>query len=359
MADIGKLALGVIWDGAMVRATDIRSSRPMAAQLLQGKTPAQVLHIVPLLFSVCGRAQGAAAQAALQAAQRQPWPEEAAQAERTIRCEAMQEHLWRMMLDWPRLLGTGPREQRFAAWHALLREVAAGRIGMEVFRSEFERDGLGMPTAAWRDMTNYSELRTWWRTADSLVAQLLSALDESDNSANGEIRLLPPWTAAEAQQACAGRWDAAFSARPHWEGAAAEAGAWTYYSADPMLHEAWRGSGSKVLARLLARVIDVVEMAGGRGAPRLDAASPAPGEGVAVVRTARGLLMHHVQLAAEKVASYAIVAPTEWNFHPSGAFAQDMRGLVANDRERLRRSAQLSALSLDPCVAYEIEVLDA
>lgn len=359
MADIGKLALGVIWDGAMVRATDICSSRPMAAQLLQGKTPAQVLHIVPLLFSVCGRAQGAAAQAALQAAQRQPWPEEAAQAERTIRCEAMQEHLWRVMLDWPRLLGIGPQEQRFAAWHALLRRVAAGEIGMEVFRCEFERDGLGMPAAAWRSMTSHAELRTWWRTADSLVAQLLSALDESDNSPCGESRLLPPWTAAEAQQACAGRWDAAFSARPDWQGMAAEAGAWSYYSADPMLHEVWRGSGSKVLTRLLARIIDVVEMADGQAAPRLDAASPAPGDGVAVVRTARGLLMHHVQLAAESVASYAIVAPTEWNFHPAGAFAQDMRGLAERDRERLRRLAQLSALSLDPCVAYEIEVLNA
>ncbi|BCK88360.1 hypothetical protein MIZ01_2163 [Sideroxyarcus emersonii] len=358
MADIGKLVLGVIWDGATVRATAIRSSRPMAAQLLPGKTPAQVLHIVPLLFSVCGKAQGAASHAALQAARQQPWPE-AAQAEQAILCEAMQEHLWRMLLDWPKLLGMAPQEQRFAAWYALLRQVAAGEIGMEVFRREFERDGLGMPMAEWRGMVGYPELRTWWRKADSPVAQLLSALDECDGHGTDETRLLPLWTAAEAQQACAGRWDADFSARPDWQGAAAEAGAWSYHAADPMLQEVWRGSGSRVLARLLARVIDVVEMAGGQAAPRLDAASPAPGEGVAVVRTARGLLMHHVRLAAEKVAGYAIVAPTEWNFHPDGAFAQDMRGLAARDRGRLQQAVQIAALSLDPCVAYEIEVLDA
>ena len=44
---------------------------------------------------------------------------------------------------------------------------------------------------------------------------------------------------------------------------------------------------------------------------------------------------------------------------PHGAFAQDMRGVVEKDDERLKQLAHIAALSLDPCVAYAIEVQDA
>lgn len=357
MTDVGKLTLGVIWDRDSVSATDIRSTRPMAAQILKGKKPAQVLQIVPLLFSVCGRAQGAAAVAALHAAQ-QGDSIASATDEHLIVGEAMQEHLWRLMLDWTKLMGLPRQEQRFAEWYALLRKIAAGEADMAVFLHEFERDWLGMPVAEWRAIDSYQALQIWSLEAHSPSAQLLLKLDEQvrgRHRASG-ISLLPAWTAAEASRACGGRWDTAFSARPDWLGEAAETGAWAYYADNKLLHEVWQKSGSKALTRLLARVMDVVEMASGRAAPRLDVASPAGGEGIAVVRTARGLLMHHARLAGELVADYAIVAPTEWNFHPDGAFAQDMRGLKEHDEEGLQKLAHVATLSLDPCVAYEIEV---
>lgn len=357
MVDAGKLILGVTWDGEKVGATDIRSTRPLAAQVLKGKTPAQVLQIVPLLFSVCGRAQGAAASAALQAAQ-QTGAGATGAMERTIVCEAMQEHLWRVLLDWPKLLGLARQEQRFAGWYALLRKIGAGETGMEVFMREFEHDALGMPAAAWRGMASHAGLQAWWQRTESPLARTLAKLAElgQDRQGVNESRLLPAWSAAGAQRACAERWDAAFAASPVWLGTAAETGAWAYHADKPLLRDAWRQGGSKALVRLLARVMDMVEMACGDSASRLDAASPAAGEGIAVVRTARGLLLHRVRLAADKVADYMIVAPTEWNFHPAGAFAQDMRGLEEHDGGLLAYRAQIEALSLDPCVAYEVEI---
>jgi coenzyme F420-reducing hydrogenase alpha subunit len=190
---------------------------------------------------------------------------------------------------------------------------------------------------------------------------MLARLDKPYHGKQGSsaTRLLPAWNAAEAYKACGGRWDDAFSACPVWQDEAAETGAWSYFAGDKSLHEVWQKSGSKALARLLARLMDMVEMASGRATPRLDITSPIPGEGMAVVRTARGLLIHHVRLAAEKVTDYVIVAPTEWNFHPSGAFAQDMIGLEVRDTEHLQQLAHIAALSLDPCVAYEVEIRDA
>lgn len=360
MVDVGKLMLVVSRDGYSVSATEIRSTRPMAAQILKGKTPAQVLQIVPLLFSVCGRAQGAAASAALQAAQQGALAATTA-VERMIKCEAIQEHLWRVMLDWPKLLGLPQQDQRFTAWYSMLRKIGAGEIDMPVFLYEFVRDGLGMPLSEWRALDNYHALQIWFSKAHSPMAQLLFKLDELKHEKTGPTRanLLPAWTAAEAQLACAGKWSAEFSARPEWLGGAAETGAWTYFSDNQLLRDVERQGRSKALIRLLARVMDAVEMASGCAAPRLDVASPAAGEGLAVVRTARGLLMHHVHLAAETVQDYEIVAPTEWNFHPDGAFAQDLRGQVELEPGHLQQMAHVEVLSLDPCVAYEVEMRDA
>jgi hypothetical protein len=193
------------------------------------------------------------------------------------------------------------------------------------------------------------------------MAQLLFQLDELKHERQGSTgtRLLPAWTAAEAQEACAGKWNAGFSARAEWLGDAAETGAWTYFADNHLLLDVRKQGRSNALIRLLARVMDVVELASGCAARRLDVASPAAGEGIAVVRTARGLLMHHVRLAAETVQQYEIVAPTEWNFHPGGAFAQDLRGLVELEAGHLQQMAHIEALSLDPCVAYEVELIDA
>ena len=360
MDDVGKLTLGLAWDGDSVSATDIRSTRPMAAQILKGKTPEQVARIVPMLFSVCGRAQGAAANAALRAALGDGVAPSAPE-ERMIVCEAMQEHLWRLMLDWTKLMGLPRQEQRFAGWYALLRKIGAGEAGMDAFLQEFERDCLEMPAAEWRALDDYQALQTWSLKVHSPSAQVLSRLAELERGRHqlSEIRLLPAWTAAEAGRACAGRWNMDFSACPDWLGDTVETGAWTYYAEDGLLHDVWQQSRSKVLSRLLARVIDVIAMANGTAAPKLDAASPAKNTGIAVVRTARGLLMHHVRLERGVVADYAIVAPTEWNFHPDGPFARDLRGSKERDRERLQQLAHVEALSLDPCVAYEVEIHNA
>jgi hypothetical protein len=347
--DTGKLFLTVIWDGASVGSVEVRSTRPQASVLLKGKTPAQVMQLVPLLFSVCGHAQGAAAEAALRAA-RQIDPGDAQASERKIRSEVLQEHLWRMLLDWPKALGLPQQEKLFVPWHAMLRRVASGDADTIVLRQEFERDWLGMTLPDWREL---DDVRAWWRERGSPAAQLLAALDEQAGGMRNT--LLPAWSAAQAQTACAGRWSTAFAAAPDDRGGAAETGAWSYHADHRMLHARY----SNASMRLLARLIDMVELLDENAAPRLDAIAPAAGEGIAVVRTARGLLMHRVRLEAERVTEYSIVAPTEWNFHSGGAFVQDMIGLEARDESSLRRHAQIAALSLDPCVAFEIEVRHA
>ncbi len=49
------------------------------------------------------------------------------------------------------------------------------------------------------------------------------------------------------------------------------------------------------------------------------------------------------------------MAPTEWNFHPEGAFARGALSLDAADATRLEGDVRWLVASLDPCVAVRYE----
>jgi coenzyme F420-reducing hydrogenase alpha subunit len=84
----------------------------------------------------------------------------------------------------------------------------------------------------------------------------------------------------------------------------------------------------------------------------------AAGEGIAWVEMARGLLVHHVQLEgsgeAARVAACRVVAPTDWNFDPEGAFARLVETLPAHlDAEATRRLDAWTA-AFAPCVPLHL-----
>jgi Ni,Fe-hydrogenase I large subunit len=70
----------------------------------------------------------------------------------------------------------------------------------------------------------------------------------------------------------------------------------------------------------------------------------------------RGLLLHWVQLEdgplqadSARAASYRVLAPTEWNFHPQGALAEALRSGRLDAAQ-----AGLAGSVLDPCIAFEV-----
>jgi coenzyme F420-reducing hydrogenase alpha subunit len=83
--------------------------------------------------------------------------------------------------------------------------------------------------------------------------------------------------------------------------------------------------------------------------------------GMSAIETSRGLLIHVVRLANEKIADYRIVAPTEWNFHPAGALVEALTqamAVLAPD-EVVAKRAEAICQSLDPCVSFAVEVSHA
>ena len=82
----------------------------------------------------------------------------------------------------------------------------------------------------------------------------------------------------------------------------------------------------------------------------------APGEAIAWVEMARGLLVHHVQLEGQGdaacVAACHVGAPTEWNFHPQGAVAAVLEAMSTDVSTRMVGSWMGA---YDPCVPYRQE----
>ena len=367
MADAGELNLRVAWDGKTVRSVAVESTRPQASRLLAGRTPEQAVQMVSLLYSVCGKAQQAAATAALAAAR----GKQDVALDRTVACEAMQEHLWRLLLDWPQLLGLPAAQQQFVDWHARLGAIAAGERGVETLRDEVLLQLLGLSPGEWRSIVSYADLRLWWRSGRGLVAPLVEALDRREGEAEPAetviCELLPDWTVHDALQACAGRFDLEFAARPHNGGRPVEVGALACRQHLPLLQDVMRVRPARLLARLIARLADLQDsvevLAQGGDSGRVESTAVADGIGIALVRTARGPLLHYVNLdgsgETEKVAQYFVIAPTEWNFHPQGALATGLAGVEADSEAQLMETVGMWVLSLDPCVEYRIEVTHA
>jgi len=83
------------------------------------------------------------------------------------------------------------------------------------------------------------------------------------------------------------------------------------------------------------------------------------GEGYAWAHTARGVLLHRAVVDDGRVIDYAILAPTEWNFHPGGRFVDALGSIEAKDEAALVRDGNLIAHAFDPCVACRVEVVHA
>lgn len=380
MTPEGELIVRVAWDGSRVAAIDLWSTRPRAAgRVLIDRSAAEAVAIVPRLFSICGRAQAVAAALACEAAAgRDDNPGTRAARTRLVRGEMMQEYLWRMLIDWPPLTGRAPLPQILAEARREIGEALAHDEGAAVFAATIDagRRPIEMPDAMraivqthvlgpgepWTVLDDPAAGEGWLARRGSVAAEAVSRLfDESPALGASAVALLPAKSDAVARSVDAAlETDPAFEQAPTWHGAPAETGALARMQGAPLIAHVRRIAGHSAVARLLARMVELFDMTrpgADSEAALCGAAAPAPGRGLGWVETARGLLVHAVELVAGRVKRYRIVAPTEWNFHPRGALVGGLAGVAARDADALTRLVRMVVHSLDPCVASRIEVV--
>ncbi len=378
----GRLRLSIQLDAGKIVAASVLSERPVyAGRVLEGRPPAWALATIALLFSLCGKAQTVALAEALDAAsRREADPAVRSQRQLLVEAEAAREHLWRLAVDVPRHLGTAPQPGKLTALRRLFDQVAAAGGPSEAWwdlalttsrASAWQElaDALdaflaeavfGEPPARWSNDRDSGGFEAWLAQAPAQLARNLTEVLRRDfGDCAVSLLALPEALSAVPDLAR----DRTFAKTPSSRGEPAETGALARQRDAPLLRGWLAQHGRGPAARLLARLVELAQAparlrhlaAGTLDPARMQAVTIGEG-GAALVETARGVLMHYVRLNGDELAQLRIVAPTEWNFHPQGAWVRGLLGEPAPDPASAHQKAALLAHALDPCVAWELAV---
>lgn len=338
----------------------VASDRPLLAQrLFAGRTPDEALKLVPNLYSVCGKSQSVVAAAALDAALGDaPRPAIQRRRERELAAETLAEHAFRLLLDWPKLCGAAGDVALLSRMRSLLASAPVSEASWGAARDALvgmtETRLLGAQLDPWLEQFSASEWLDWARGGHTDCGRTLAALSSLPEWAAPETPPLtrPPHSVFVEQMARPALASPAFAARPELDGQPVECGPLARCQMLSAVRDLARRD--RIMARAFSRVAEfAMVLRDDSTVGRLETASLGPGEGAAIGEMARGVLLHAVRIDGGRITDYAIVAPTEWNFHPMGALYRELEGRPARSAKAARRALDFAAATLDPCVALE------
>lgn len=378
-------------DGMVIRRAEVATRRPRAVAALIGRKAEEAVRLAPLLFSLCGSAQGLAVARACEAALGiDATPHETARALLTD-AEALDSHGWQAVVEWPARLGAPPRPAALrelrTAVSAIMPALYPAKDGLRPGGGVLRPDTVALRNAlaqmaGWLDATVFTgppprdadDLARWAVRGDSDAARLAARLLSPDLAGWGScgVPLLrersPGWFAA----ALAG--DPSFATNPHHNDAPALTGPLERQADHPLVVSVTERFGDGLARLFAARLADLAELP-----RRMEAAittlqpaelvtagssgikSSARGEGCGVAETARGRLAHWLRLDGDgngngRLADARMVAPTDWNFAAGGPLARGLAGAKVRDRDDAVERVRLLVAMLDPCIACGIEV---
>lgn len=341
---------------------EIASARPVhAARILEGRTAEQALAIVPTLFSLCGRAHYAAASGAIDALRGIERRACELQARRqSALAETIREHLLRIHMDWPRLIGEPLNVNTLSLIQRLCRAAANSGTDGGTLRNllEFiEDESLMVPATVFLQIDTPAELRQWASKRESVSARMLAWVARFDWPSISDMPEPIPDIALDTLAQRLRNDDAPeFIARPTWGGSCKETGPFARQASRPLIRALIDGGEGALLARFAARLVEVaqlgLELA---GIYEPDGWGNAV-DGLAVVEASRGRLAHLVEMdAQERISRYRILAPTEWNFHPRGVASCLLAAIdPQDDMQLIAQRANLAVHAIDPCVGYTL-----
>jgi len=306
-------------------SVQIASNRAASVSgLLTGREVEEALALLPMVFSLCGHAHCAAAQLATG---------QGTADMRLVLAENAREHLLRILLGWQGG-GTPMPAPPVMALVADMHEAIENRDTVSVAATlddYLEAHVFGCPAEEF--LAGKS-----WLGARTQAAAYLRNIQEKGWQALGQttpapLPTLPERALAERMQ------EPDFCRRPDWQGSPRETGPFARHAQHPLV----ASQGTGLMARLMARLVELALLPDQmrRSTPQ-DATPP-----FGMAETARGRLVHMAELEGGRIASYKILAPTEWNFHPEGVAAKALKGLAP---------AQAKAVieAIDPCVDFEL-----
>ncbi|MBS1190889.1 MAG: hypothetical protein H6R10_2681 [Rhodocyclaceae bacterium] len=316
MNSVGSLSVAARFAEGRLSGLSVQLERPPVAKLFIGQRPEAVARTVPYLYTLCAHAQGAACRGALAAAAGEaPPPADSA----ALWAEALHEHFWRLLLDWPLALGLPQAKDAFIAW----RGARTGGGIVAATAALLENTLLGCPPAAWQEGEATA-------VPSSLAGRCLERLGRVGKVAAFETPPLTP-----------GDWLA------YWR---TEGGSPPATARPASVGAAWRARLRETVAA--ARALE-------SGAAYPVAVAGGDGWGVGQTLTARGVLTHGVRIVRRRVAAYRVWAPTDCHFADASGLAVLLRDGTWPDGAAAKRAVEQAVLALDPCLPYTVRVNDA
>jgi hypothetical protein len=320
-------------------------------RLLIGKTPEEVLKIIPLVHGVCATAQTHASVLALEGALGIAAPEQTLSARQALTMmECLREHAVRAIMDWPKLMGRkgeGMVARQAMAFPSRFQAGFAGAAGAFGLNAEIvanlrhlsealdeaaaflETNVFGEAADLWLLRRGHDQLRQWAVAADTTAARFVGWLFDTRRFGIAAV--------------------AAFGTGA----GGVDATSFVRRSSDPLLVSL----GAPALGgRFVARLVELARLPGEiRAVLAGEATVPAPvATGRGEVEAARGPLRHWARVEEGRVREYRIVPPTACNFASQGVASRCLDEIAAMDRTEQQLCAHLVVNAVDPCVAYEV-----
>ncbi|MDQ7002693.1 MAG: nickel-dependent hydrogenase large subunit [Ghiorsea sp.] len=388
----GHVSVTLLLAGHGVQQAAVQSHRPLLAQALLANVPAQEApHKIGLVFSLCAKAQSTASVFAIEQANKMGASHEAcAVRAQLVRMELIREHLWRICLDWPKLRGGQPESVLMKqvlmldkAWEAcvdidqqafvqgtnvkLPLKSKASSIAMKL-GTLLKEHIFYMPPKAFYGCKGAEEFLLWAQYTQMNAPQLIQSLVMQGWQGAGHVdtKVLPNFDLAWLDKTLSADDADNFMKQPNMAGKTYETTPYARQQSHPLLVELEQKYGAGLLVRFTAVLLELakvyldLEKALMQLEPQCDVVgSAAENTGFGAVEAARGRLLHRVTLDAEnKVETYQIVAPTEWNFHPEGVLKRALETLQG-DAASIEQQARLLIHAMDPCVTFNLEISHA
>lgn len=355
-------------------AANIMNTRTaLAANLLRGQPAQSAPEQLARLYSLCGVSHRLTAQHAIDSAS--GWYKPANQQNRTLlTLETAREHIRRIWLDWPRLIGGTGLQQQASELQSLrdcpllqTHEAPLFDVVLASSKTWIENKVLGQSARTWLDKWHDSPiqcLQAWVAQADTFPANLLREIEFEAC----RIQAVDPGLMVHREQTSMRdiaydiERESSFQHQPYVQQHTRETGSWQRsYNLDSK--HGFPSSNWNLWIRMGARIAELIQLCDVNPLTlEQGALSIRPGVAIAWSEMARGLLLHWVKLdqnnSSAKIVDYRIVAPTEWNFHPNGVVARILSEMElkknTTSKIEVERQIALLAAAFDPCVNYQI-----
>lgn len=378
---------------------EILSSRPLrACELFAGKTIKYTLSTVPLIFSICSKAQTVTVIRAIESAVYSPASNKTESTREALVClESLREQVLRILMDWPGYIGeqSGSAHLAFVAMgidqlmqslepkgvlsfpakefslrshHRQAWECFSRQLGDILFSAKSDQWLKGVLLVG--DTKRGCSVQSWSESQLTQSARFMHWLSHQEwkNAGSSAVRHLPKIDDQDLARRLSSNHEQ-FTSAPRWNGQSYELSWFSRQQTRPnsvvtaLSKSLSSQHGNGIYVRMVARLLEVASLLA-----QLDSyfiqghqlkAPVSTQQGLAHSNAARGKLTHYVQVEDSIIDRFIILAPTEWNFHPQGVAADSLTQLQPDTRQgvgALTKQAELLIHAIDPCVGYQLRV---